>query len=156
MTYSELRPGRAMSSLPTTLSGLLRAAVEDAQAVGAMPWYRLDMGQWHLPDKSGRGCSVCMAGAVMVQRLGARPADNVDPESYDAAARDGLVAIDYMRRGLFLDAWQTLHSHAGPTEEQEALLNEASDAVSWATRTNGRASWDEYLDAAALLAEGGL
>ena len=88
--------------LPEKLSDCLALALEDLKAVELNPKYRVVMSNWHLPTP--KGCEVCLAGAVMSQRLGALPTEMRSPamdEHNDISPDDlnRLVAIDALRQG---------------------------------------------------------
>lgn len=86
--------------LPRKLSALLRIAVEDAQKIEETPGYVLEMGAWAEKTEAGV-CMVCMAGAVMVSRLGIDLTNSFDGAIFmpsDCATnRPQLRAIDSLR-----------------------------------------------------------
>lgn len=108
-----------MSKLPDTLSGLLRVAVEDAKKIELSDKYKLNMNYWHMPADTYEGekeedrgkCYVCMAGAVMAERLGASPDQEAWPDHIangDESTHSKLLAIDLMRQGNFDSAAEEL------------------------------------------------
>jgi hypothetical protein len=144
---------------PETLSGLLRLAVADARKCAADKRFDLNMSNWVLKYKGAR-CEVCMAGAVMVKTLRLRPlgagwtnALVLEPGNCGENGR-AMYAINAMRKGDFYGAAGYLNvaviSHA---------LGKAGRLVSRAfknTRLVGRAPWNAYLRAAAILEAAGL
>ena len=144
------------NKLPTKLSALLRVAVGDAKKCARDPRYTLVMATWHDPNYGNRGsCSVCMAGAVMAQRLGTKPYDMAVP----AHTEHGLAlnAIDMMRDGDFDGAATNLlppsHTH------DDDILDKAAAVVMKTYRNNrdgGRAQWSSNLAAARILEGAGL
>ena len=60
--------------------------------------YELSMNIWHSPEDNGK-CSVCLAGAVMANRLKADRKKYKKPENFDYEEHDRLLAIDALRQG---------------------------------------------------------
>lgn len=158
------------TQLPNKLSQLLRLAVADAQKCEAMPEkYRLDMAVWHLPDEESGKCAVCMAGSVLAQTLRADPGTLVGIRDTGYENESKLAAINLMRAGSFYSAYLELNDGDEPSANQEPILETAGDLVlsnykpdhapedgEDATELFGRAGWDTYLKAAAVLEEAGL
>lgn len=76
--------------LPDRPSELIEVALRDLEAVERRnDLYVVDMGVWHSWDMTPRGdgegprCSVCLAGAVMAQTLGADPEADLDPMDFE-------------------------------------------------------------------------
>lgn len=153
--------------LPSTLSGLLRVAVEDARRLALDPRYKLDMNTWYEPanfskNKTGR-CLACMAGAVMVSRKKI-PLDHVwEPWGTQSTPITNriVITIDYMRRGDFNGAFNHLFQKTftvlDVTAEMELALIRASATVQ-EKMSKGllRAPWRTYLKAASILQGAGL
>ena len=130
--------------LPNKPSALLRLAVEDSQRIEVTPGYELDMRIWH-NSRAGGPCRVCMAGSVMVHRLGVARLRHATPESFDEETRCALVLIDDMRGGDF--------SGVGLNAD---LAYRAGVAVTAAYFVRiGRADWSAYLRVADMLEEAG-
>lgn len=136
-----LRPGE----LPSVPSQLIRLALADLAKVEVREEYTVDMGNWHLPlpFADAPRCSVCLAGAVIAQSLGAGLTEDVVPENFSRATRDALRALDYFRTGLVgcglnaMGVWRSDHEAqhrlvAGydyrtiPCYEQDAALFHAA------------------------------
>lgn len=91
--------------LPNKPSKLLKVALEDLEAVEKDLKYRIDMNSWHQPEDNK--CSVCLAGAVMANRLRCDIEKALDPYDllvdgnieYWVDLRNKLEAIDYFCRG---------------------------------------------------------
>jgi hypothetical protein len=141
--------------LPKTMSGLLRLAVADARAVAKLPGYRLRMWKWHQPERArGRDvCSVCMAGAVMVNTLQLSPTRERSP--WDMPQRDTLEAINAMRVGGFLTAAHCLSMDPGLAKAFD-LGKVAQVVQADYNEALCRAPWRTYLKAADMLEELGL
>ena len=157
-------------TLPNTLSGLLRVAVEDGRKVQADPRYVFDMSIWHDPMKvegEDTVCSVCMAGAVMAMRLDAPIEKVVDPDNYQDKGdlEFQLRAIDNLRSGDLVDAYRALHwednskrhlkDHKGE-EVYKAVCALGTDIKSDYISTLERAPWVTYLRTADELEKLGL
>lgn len=148
-----------MTALPSKLSALLRIAVEDAQKCEADPRYVLDMGSWHEAGIEEGRCSVCMAGAVMAQHLGADPSESLTTSHFDADC-ELLEAVDCMRTGDFVDAFTLARDEEPGTCDYE-ILSAVGEFV-WrdyghdAGDVGGRAPWPVYLAAAEILEKAGL
>jgi len=136
---------KAMTTLPTTLSGLLRCAVEDAKKCDKDPRYTLDMTEWHQPIDGV--CHVCMAGAVIAQRLKMLPIVNFLDDAFDIP--EWADDIDYMRLGGF--------RFVGPEDSYEDVLSGCAALVR-STYDNElfRSPWPVYLLCADMLEEAGL
>lgn len=83
--------------VPTTLSDLLVMALDDARQIEQQPGYVFDMHVWH--DGTGDTCRVCMAGAIMVRRLGAEPTTHMFPGDMGPEWQRALYAVNDMRMG---------------------------------------------------------
>lgn len=141
--------------LADTLSGLLRQAVRDAQAIENTPGYVLDMGVWHSTQRDGTGpCYVCMGGAVLSQTLGWPREASFGPGQRDSVS-NAMYAINNMRMGAFRAAMETLGvivsaQQEGAAEKARRIVHDSYDG------TRSRAKWDDYLKAADVLESAGL
>lgn len=91
-----------MLQLPHKLSELARIALDDVVAVSQLPGFTIRLCEWYAPRRSN--CMICVAGAVMVQRLGCTRRSSIS--SPGELAREfgphnarALLAIDMLRRG---------------------------------------------------------
>lgn len=142
------------TKLPTKLSDLLDLAVDDAEAAERMPGVVLDMDNWSRRTSNGE-CKVCMAGAVMLRRLGADPrlsaAAFYNPENFDDSTAVALYKIDKLRRGYALTsglsdaAVDFIYNTLAEVRKEKAVSGNI-----------GRASWATYRRAAAALRSAGL
>ena len=95
--------------LPDTLSGLLEIAIEDIEAINKIKetgGYYLIMSSWYEPKSTY--CYICMAGAVMVQRLLSRKRIEVEltPCSFIySTITQKLWAINSLRMFHFNNAY---------------------------------------------------
>ena len=87
--------------LPDKPSELIRLALADLALCAADPNYRIDMGQWHMPEHGV--CQVCLAGAVMAKSLNASRAAEFYPEDFPEN-RKKINALDVFRDGLVCTA----------------------------------------------------
>ena len=88
------------------LHELLTIALDDLKKCEADPTYIINMHEWHVPR--GEQCSICLAGAVMAQSLGAYPSEHRSLFSYDAPLDERLEALDDLRCGGIVDACHTM------------------------------------------------
>jgi len=96
-----------IDTLPSTLSGLLRLAVQDcrhAESDGVL----LDMVHWYNAATDLRGCSVCMAGAVLLYDVELDDDEELPmcinncfelQECIDRSVRHKMLAINELRIG---------------------------------------------------------
>lgn len=149
------------------LSSLIRLAIEDCQKIEKNKRYRLNMQVFHSPFNS-RICEVCVAGAVIACESGAKPTKEVDPYDFSLSkagppskVTNALEALNEVRQGEFRDALRLLDL---PTESDWRLdpaLGNALDRAEALVANNmiigeGRAPWETYLEAAAILQRVGL
>lgn len=104
--------------LPWTLHELLLVAVADVRLAIKDKNLTVDMGDWitsfYKPHsaKKGKYCSVCMAGAVIHNRLIPKKAQftvTARPMNFDDPVQRKLEAINNMRVGDFIDAFDDLY-----------------------------------------------
>ena len=139
--------------LPKKPSELLRIAVEDCKKIEALSNYKFDMSNhWHA-RKICDGvwvCVVCMAGAVMDQRLGVETllGGETLPSSLPRNA-DQLRAIDCLRTGNLHNAGVNLGIEPG-----EELIDAYAEAIESVLK-DGRAPWEIYLEQAEILERAG-
>ena len=86
-----------MTPLPDKPSELIRIALDDLEACEADPRYEIDMGRWH--GAADPTCSVCLAGAVMAQRLRISLDTDASPSSFDPDTDCKLLALNEFRMG---------------------------------------------------------
>lgn len=93
-------------ALPDKPSELLTVALDDLEKVEQMPGYIVDMAHFHWPDVNG--CRVCLAGAVIVNRLGGDPGQHLGPIKFDDRTAEAMYALDSLRCGFVGDAFSNL------------------------------------------------
>ncbi len=153
--------------LPSKLSDLLDLAVTDALALDkrrrrGKRMFKLNMQKWVEPIDGV--CHVCMAGSVMVRRLGASTKDRSLPsrirvcrpifDRYQIACR--LTAINDMREGRFEGAAASVDAPPLPQPLLKRLL--AATARGFHTQvweTSWRLPWRTYRRCARILREAG-
>lgn len=152
-------------TLPDTMGVSLRLAVSDALAVKKMPGYKLNMYEWYV--NCTEVCTVCMAGAVMVNTLGITGEDLGIFPTPSAILRLGFTtvdvgkikAIDFMRAGNFFGAYVLFYDKDYSSKE-EGILSKCSCLVNGLHTFKGergvRASWNTYLKCAKLLDSAGI
>lgn len=134
-------------ALPNSIPALIEAAVADAKRVQRSKRYMLDMGVYHEPNGK---CRVCMAGALLISR-GVSDKIEVWPDQFDRATERKLRAIDFVREGDVISAYNELGMKA--PRSVEAVERRIQDGYSFG-RDGGRAPWSVYLKAAKMLREG--
>ncbi len=87
------------NKLPDDPSALIRVALDDLKKCEADPAYEIDMGDWHNPSDQYTVCLVCLAGAVMAQRLGTDPEDYSIPCVFKVKDAAKLRALNEFRGG---------------------------------------------------------
>ncbi len=106
-------------NLPNTLFGLLRTGVTDLRKAVRNPDYRIDMTVYH--EFRDDLCYVCMAGAALAFT------NNV-PRRYNVGNLPDrtlykLHAIDFMRTGDMVDAYNKLYNTVAQPDQRAVLLN---------------------------------
>lgn len=104
-----------MEKLPGRMGDLLTLACADGRALlaeekkrrkaGERPVYHFLYDRWHSPEHDY--CTVCLSGAVIARRLGARPADEAFPTDF-TTEYPALSALDAMRRLRWHSAAESL------------------------------------------------
>jgi len=113
-----------IGALPSRPSELLGIAMADYQKVKLLPdVYEINMGTWCDPVRGK--CHVCLAGAIMVTRMGCS-VTKIHLPCYFAEQR-AYLAIDKFRRGLFSLAFSDLGLEYPP--ELARILAPLSDAI---------------------------
>lgn len=107
-----MRKIKTKKKLPNTMSGLIRVGLADLRATERQKkTYRIDMSQWHQPNSH---CSVCFAGSVMAQSLGANPRRSYFPDEFSATVKRKLNALNDLRCGEVKDAAERLWKDTAP------------------------------------------
>jgi len=140
--------------LPAKLSELIRVAVEDARSVEHHPKYVLDMSAWHTPSPELGKCRVCMAGAVMACRLGVDPGTRVVPGLLNENFQ--LYAVNMVRTGDIVAALRYIDIRSREQNVKDIIADIGGKLRFKFDALLGRASWEDYLEAADKLAELGL
>lgn len=124
--------------LPNALSGLLRRALADGEAL-PRDRYRADARQWHGCEEGAT--RVCLAGMTMANALadGLREDDETCPADYETrgdGAAGKLRAIDFARTGRIQAAlcaldgdWSNCARAAGATGERVVCDEAMTDAA---------------------------
>jgi len=87
------------NKLPDKMSELIRVAIVDLEKVENLPEkYKVNMDIWHATLDQDEFCSVCLAGSVMAQTLGAKSTDNIRPY-YSHLNVKKLIALNALRAG---------------------------------------------------------
>ncbi len=113
-------PSKAFVDM-NTLHEILTAAIEDMEQVIKLPTTQFDLGgTWfdrHMDDevstKPVEVCTVCLAGAVMMNRLELPTDDDsgseLTPDDYDDDVGNRLEALNCLRSGDIKGAWCYLY-----------------------------------------------
>lgn len=146
---------------PTTLSGWVRAAVEDAQRLAATPDFMLDMSCWNevtdlipegrtTPDSGPRKlvCRVCLAGAALVGRGIQEPNDQTHNcyVDYQGLRVNMELLLDSIRTGGVLYALSLWDPRARVTDELMSLGRQIYDACNTPQEVASLAPWRLYLE----------
>jgi hypothetical protein len=93
------------NALPDKPSELILLALEDLEKTEKDYRYKIDMDVYHdRLDGDGLICSVCLAGAVMAQRLHPGDVDRcLMPGYFDVKTRNKLYALNSFRQGCVHD-----------------------------------------------------
>ena len=142
------RPAPDSPSAPATLADTLALAIADgrsllkASADQAAP-YQFQSDLWHHSvGDDGEACAVCAAGAVMVRQLDAGGEHDVRPESFGPAWCAALNAIEDLRIGDWVRAFNRMHGtpeHPGAVYFAEHTP-ERNETTSWGD-PKGYARW---------------
>ena len=95
-------------TLPSTLSGLLEAAILDARSLDRtvyVPYHD----EWHHASTRNY-CEVCLGGALMAGKLKLSPRVSVSPHMLAHETEVKLDALDFMRCGLWKQAFDLIHN----------------------------------------------
>ena len=105
---------REATRLPSTLSGLLEAALDDASSLDRDA-YSPYSDFWHRTRLDGI-CEVCLAGCLIARTLGNHPTYTVRPILFSTNTRRKLETVNLMRLGKWYAAF-TKHYLDAPTDE---------------------------------------
>ncbi len=135
---------------PTKLSELIRDAVHDAQEIEKREGYVLNMNAWHVLVDGV--CRVCMAGAIMVCRLGVKREVYARPENFSKRVDDLLLAVDAVRVGRLGLAFEYmgLEFDCDLSDRLNLKIRSAMNGLI------ARAQWPTYLEVADELERAGL
>lgn len=121
-------------TVPDRFWKFISEALEDLEACEANPAYQIDMEHWHTPSPHGNGCSVCLAGAVIANRLDIPPYRKCGPAYFkDDRLQDALRTLDILRDGNVRDAIYLFHSYGAPEAADDAIddVEVISDEYCW-------------------------
>ena len=85
---------------------LAQVAVEDMESCFDTGRYAVNSIAWH--DGISKKCKICLAGAVMAQTLQAPHRESFAPIDYENELRIRLRAINYIRSGSYIHAYELL------------------------------------------------
>jgi hypothetical protein len=92
-----------VKGLPSKPSRLIRAALKDLAKCETSPRFQIDMSDWMTKRWEDNVCSICLAGAMMAQRLPKivirkmKPYDSIYPEQTEQESK--LRALNAFREG---------------------------------------------------------
>ena len=110
----------SLDLLPDSLADLLSLAVDDARSLDSTV-YLPDAQRWHTPTDAGP-CHVCLAGSVLACAFRDTPDLDLMPAMFSLHTYRKLHAIDHMRCGNWLDAYESLHDRSVPDETAMLLV----------------------------------
>ena len=120
MPNTSIPSGADSVTLPATLSGLLEAAIRDARRLDRdiyAPYYD----EWHHASDANY-CEVCLAGGLMAGTLRLSPRVTVSPHMLDHETETKLDALDFMRCGLWKQAFDLIHNRVASLEISNLLF----------------------------------
>ena len=94
-----------------SLAELMTMAIDDMEALVDNELYIFQAYDWHIGSNYHSECSICLAGAVMANRLGATPSKSVSPDDYDRDTRLKLQALNCTRGGHLSLAHGQIQQH---------------------------------------------
>ena len=145
MTNTLEAPESCSSLLPDTMAGLLHAAIIDARSLDRTI-YNPYFDEWH-GDFDLHRCEICLAGSLIAGTLNATPGVRISPNAYPRDINAKLEALDYMRSGMWSDAFRLVYGRK-PDSRIESMLR----AI--ASPSNASfCGWDEFDDHLASLEE---
>lgn len=89
-----------MKMLPSKPSKLIKLALKDLELVEKDPNYKVDMDQWHMPNRITQHCQVCLAGSIMAKTLKTPLSMSVIPSDMGIYNNNKLRALDCFRGGF--------------------------------------------------------
>ena len=95
-------------ALPSTLAGLLEAAILDARSLDRniyVPYHD----EWHHASNHNY-CEVCLGGALMAGTLNLSPRVTLSPHMLSHETEVKLDALDFIRCGLWKQAFDLIHN----------------------------------------------
>jgi len=97
-----------MNKLSDNPATLIRDAIHDLEIQEKNPKVVIDMDRWHTATDPSYRCFICLAGAVMVERLETSLNDTLSPDDFDCDTRNKLIALNYFRQGEVIEAIATV------------------------------------------------
>lgn len=116
--------------LPRLPSALIQISLHDlAETERLKTKYKIDMSDW-VAKQGGGKCAVCLAGAVMVRRLGAKPTRDADVYPSDFKKNERQInAINHLREGEVVEALHELGISVFETNNREITDYHENKAV---------------------------
>lgn len=96
-----------------TLHELLAVAIGDFEKVLANPFYRINMGEWHKPTRSGAHCTVCLAGSVLAGSMKTAVTTDYQSTPSNPPIDKRMAALNMLRTGDISYAYYDLHGLHG-------------------------------------------
>lgn len=112
------QPCTIIDDLPETLSGLLRAGLDDLE-LAVSQGHKPDMSAWLMQNQHGRTtpnkkpvCFVCLAGSTLLRRMGKREEELLkdlgELTPVHSPFDSKMVALNHLRRGHVYEAAEVL------------------------------------------------
>lgn len=115
--------------LPTLLSDCITLALTDLEKVEKSRKYTVNMSVFHEPSGGewhDKKCSVCFAGSVIANTLGADISKSLEPADFNKHNENRLYALDSLRMGWIDTAFEYLGK-----KKPEILSNKAFPVVAY-------------------------
>ena len=108
-------------TLPDTMHELLAVAITDAKAISRRV-YKPHFGYWHCPIDNGK-CLVCLAGSIIARSLNSPAKANIRPSFLSTDVQRKMDALNAMRHGNWLHAYDLIYNSAPDRSTLDALLS---------------------------------
>ena len=137
MTNTPHRIDASNARLPATMSGLMKAAIDDARTLDRTTYYPFSR-EWHNAYHRSSRCKVCLAGCIIAGSLNIDPQVSVDSASFDKRTESLLDALDQMRYGIWSKAHRLIYGDVASNDLRDYLY-----ALPQPARSNFN-GWDDF------------
>lgn len=133
----------AGAALPSTMAGILESAIDDARKLDKSIYYP-HFQQWHESQSHAvlSVCQVCLAGSLIAGKLQVSSSDSLTPSCFDNRTHRLLLAIDDMRNGEWVYAFNRIYGCTpGEALEDKLQLIPSPDCIEF----NGWKQFETHL-----------